>query len=131
MTVSSKKPLPAKLFIKENYRILLVNAPGNYQALLTPLPKGVKIMTNISDGNDLIHVFIKNRDEMEEHLGSIVVYLKQDGWLWVSYPKGGSKIKTDINRDSIWRYAKGLGLKAVHQISIDETWSAMRFRHAT
>ncbi|MFW9980338.1 MAG: hypothetical protein ACFFE3_00300 [Candidatus Thorarchaeota archaeon] len=46
----------------------------------------------------------------------------------MSYLKGTSKMKTDINRDTIWKYAKGLGLKAVHQISIDETWSAMRFR---
>ncbi|MHA2426240.1 MAG: hypothetical protein ACXAEF_15735, partial [Candidatus Thorarchaeota archaeon] len=55
-------------------------------------------------------------------------YMKPDGWLWISYPKGKSKIKTDVNRDSIWEYAKGFGLKAVHQISIDETWSSMRFR---
>ncbi len=69
-----------------------------------------------------------NRNEMEKQLSHLKDNLKQDRWLWVSYPKGNSTIKTDINRDGIWEYAKGLGLKAVHQISINATWTAMRFR---
>jgi hypothetical protein len=128
MVVSSTKSLPAKLFIKENYHIILVNAPDEYQARLTPLPEGVLISTSLSDDVDFIQVFFMDREELEQQLSSLIGHLKQDGWLWISYPKGSSKIKTDINRDSIWEYAKGLGLKAVHQISIDETWSAMRYR---
>lgn len=128
MVVSSTKPLAAKLFIKENYHILLVNAPEDYPSRLEPLPKGATITTVLCDENDFIQVFLLNRKEMEQQLGALKVHLKHDGWLWVSYQKGGSKIKTDINRDSIWNYAKGLGLKAVHQIALDDTWSAMRFR---
>lgn len=126
--MTSKKSLPAKLFIKDNYRVVLVNAPEDYQSLLNPLPDGVSITTTVSSGVDFIQVFLMNREEMEQQLETLKNHLKPDGWLWVSYPKGSSKIKTDINRDSIWEYAKGLGLKAVHQISIDDTWSSMRFR---
>ena len=128
MIVSSTKPLPEKLFMKENYNILLVNAPDDYQSKLTPIPSGVTISSTNRDDNDFIQVFFMNRNEMEKQLKSLKAHLKPDGWLWISYPKGSSKIKTDINRDSIWKYAKSLGLKAVHQISIDDTWSAMRFR---
>ncbi|MHA1964661.1 MAG: hypothetical protein ACXACG_06990 [Candidatus Thorarchaeota archaeon] len=126
--MSSTKPLPAKLFIKENYRIILVNAPSEYQSRLNPLPEGVVISTNLNEVADFIQCFFMNREELEQQLRTLKDYLKQDGWLWITYPKGSSKIKTDINRDSIWHYAKGLGLKAVHQISIDDTWSAIRFR---
>lgn len=126
--MSSKKSLTSKLFIKEHYTILLVNSPDDYQSLLGPLPNGVNITTEVGPDVDFIQVFFMNRDEMEKQLGNLKDHLKQDGWLWVSYPKGSSKIKTDINRDSIWKFAKELGLKAVHQISINETWSAMRFR---
>jgi predicted CoA-binding protein len=126
--MSLKKTLAAKLFIKENYRIILVNAPDDYQSLLGPLPKGVNITTEVNPDADFIQVFFMNRDEMEKQLSNLKDHLKQNGWLWVSYPKGSSKITTDINRDSIWKYAKELGLKAVHQISIDETWSSMRLR---
>jgi len=128
MIMSSTKPLPAKLFIKDNYDVVLLNAPAEYSAKLTPLPSGVKIKTTLVDKHDFIQVFLMDHEELKQQLSPLIVHLKQDGWLWISYPKGSSKIKTDINRDSIWEYAKGLGLKAVHQISIDGTWSAMRFR---
>ena len=105
-----------------------MNAPDDYQSQLTPLPEGVIISTNLYDEADFIQGFFMNREELEQQLGTMKDHLKKDGWLWVTYPKGSSKIKTGINRDSIWSYAKELGLKAVHQISIDETWSAMRFR---
>jgi hypothetical protein len=72
---------------------------------------------------------VKTRNELEKQLPSLKNHLTPDGFLWITYPKGTSKIKTDINRDSIWAYAKTLDLKAVHQIAVDDTWSAMRFRH--
>jgi len=50
--------------------------------------------------------------------------------LWVSYYKGTSKVKTDINRDMIYAYAHTIGLDGVGLVSIDDTWSAMRFKLA-
>ena len=37
-------------------------------------------------------------------------------------------MKTDINRDTIWAYARGVGFDAVFLISIDDDWSAMRLK---
>ena len=105
-----------------------MSAPEDYQSQLSPLPDGVTISNDVHSDADLIQAFFMNREEMEQQLESLTKNLKPDGWLWVSYPEGSSKVKTDINRDSIWEYGKGLGLKAVHQISIDDTWSSMRFR---
>jgi hypothetical protein len=126
----SSKSLAEKLYIRENYSIYLVNAPEEYKSLLGSLPSGVKFVRTTKNQVDFIQVFVKDRDELESNLGKLKSHLKPDGWLWISYPKGSSKIKTDINRDSIWEYAKGLGLKAVRQISIDDTWSTIRFRFA-
>lgn len=47
---------------------------------------------------------------------------------WVAYHKSTSPVKTDINRDSIWRYVKTLQMDAVSQISIHEDWSALRLK---
>jgi hypothetical protein len=46
----------------------------------------------------------------------------------VSYPKGTSKVNTDINRDTIGLYAQSIGLQPVAMISIDDTWSALRLK---
>jgi thiamine transporter ThiT len=43
-------------------------------------------------------------------------------------PKGGGKIKSDINRNVVWEIAEIVGMQCVTQIAIDETWSAMRCR---
>jgi hypothetical protein len=50
--------------------------------------------------------------------------IKEDGLLWISYPKKTSKIKTDIGGD-VMTHA---GYDGVSLISINETWSAIRFR---
>lgn len=128
MIVPSTKTLPKKLFIKEGYSIVLLNAPEDYETRLAPLPRGVSVHDGLDGLHDLIHLFVANREQLEGELPPLIDHLKDDGWLWVSYPKGSSKVKTDINRDSIWEYAVGLGLKAVHQMSVDEIWSAIRFR---
>ena len=54
--------------------------------------------------------------------------LKPQGLLWVTYPKGTSKMKVDVNRDIIREYSETIGLKTVAQIAIDETWSALRLK---
>jgi hypothetical protein len=53
-----------------------------------------------------------------------------DGLLWVAYPKGGAKIKTDVNRDRLWDALTGTGWRPVRQVALDDVWSAMRFRPA-
>ena len=124
----SSKPIPKKLFIKENYIVLLVNEPDGYRDLLIDLPDGVKIVSSSSEPVDFVHLFVRDKAELETHLEKTNAFVKKGGLYWVSYPKGSSKIKTDINRDSIWEFSKSLGIRPVTQISIDDTWSAMRFR---
>jgi hypothetical protein len=48
--------------------------------------------------------------------------------MWVTYHKGTSKVKTDINRDTINAYVHSIGLEGVAMISIDEDWSALRLK---
>jgi hypothetical protein len=70
-------------------------------------------------------------NDSKEYLGFLKTGLKNvepDSVLWFAYPKGTSKIKTDINRDSIRVTGEGFGITTVTAISIDDTWSALRFR---
>ena len=54
--------------------------------------------------------------------------LQPGGLLWFSYPKKTSRIATDITRDTGWDSLTKAEMRPVSQISIDETWSALRFR---
>lgn len=95
-----------------------------YLAKLGSLP-----IENELDGKfDFVHLFVQNKDEVDLLGPKAVEAVKPEGVLWISYPKGSSKIKTDINRDKGWDSIKAMGFVGVSMISIDETWSAMRFR---
>ncbi len=76
--ISLKNTLPVKLFIHENFRVVLVNAPDYYQSLLSPLSEGAIITSNISPDSDFIQVFIMNCIEMENQLSALKDHLKQD-----------------------------------------------------
>jgi hypothetical protein len=50
------------------------------------------------------------------------------GHLWFAYPKLSGAIKTDITRDKGWSALEPFDLLPVMQISLNATWSALRFR---
>lgn len=50
-----------------------------------------------------------------------------DRLAWIAYPKAG-QLGTDLNRDILWQHLLPRGITGVRQISIDDVWSAMRFR---
>ena len=127
--MSSNRPLFQRLFIKPGQRILLVSEPEGYRNLLRDLPSDVTISTTPRTNEVFAQVWVRDRNDLEKQLPRLVPLLSKDGWLWITYPKGSAKSGIDINRDTIWEYAKSLGLKAVHMISIDIKWSAMRLKN--
>ena len=78
--------------------------------------------------NTNVVVFINNNKEYLGFLKKDFKNIEADCVLWFAYPKGTSKIKTDINRDSIRTTGEGFGITTVTAISINDTWSALRFR---
>ncbi len=73
-------------------------------------------------------VFINNNKEFLHFLKTQLKNTEPDSVLWFAYPKGTSKIKTDINRDTIRTTAEEFGITTVTAISINDIWSALRFR---
>lgn len=79
--------------------------------------------------NNLV-VFINNKKELLQFLSTGLPKVAVDTVLWLAYPKGRSGIKTDIHRDIIRETAAEFAIRPVAAISIDDTWSALRFRPA-
>ena len=73
-------------------------------------------------------VFIHNNKDYLNFLKTGLKNIEPDSVLWFAYPKGTSKMKSDINRDTIRMTGEDYGITTVSAISIDETWSALRFR---
>ena len=75
----------------------------------------------------MIQVFLATKKELEQ-FAKLKKLLTEKGLLWVTYPKGTSKVKTDVNRDKIAAYANTVVLQAVAMVSIDDIWSALRLK---
>lgn len=126
----SDKPVVEKLLIKPGNGLLVLNAPKGYLEKLGPLPEKVTLLQEPISPVDVIQVFARDQKELEEFLKKVKPLLTDKNILWVTYLKGTSKIKTDINRDTIWKYAQTVGLKPVFLFSVDDDWSAMRLKMA-
>lgn len=124
----SDKSIAQKLFIKPGNKFLLVNPPAGYIAQMGQLPEGTILLSDSSCLVEVIQVFVTNRLELEAQLSQLKDLLAPKGMIWVTYHKGTSKVKTDINRDTINAYAGSLGLQSVAMISIDDDWSALRLK---
>lgn len=124
----SDKSIAQKLFIKPGNKFLLINPPAGYLAQMGELPEGTIILSDSSCLVEVIQVFVTNRAELIAQLPRLKELLTPKGMIWVTYHKGTSKVKTDINRDTINTYAHTISLEGVAMISIDDDWSALRLK---
>lgn len=120
-SLASKLRIPAG-------RLLFLNAPIGYVESLSDLPADAQVSTTPQGQFDFVQLFVPDSTAFAELGPQALGAVTYDGLLWVCYPKGGSKVKTDLNRDVLWRLAESRGLRPVAQVSIDEVWSAIRLR---
>src|SRR5580765_642392 len=126
-----------KLRIKENDTLLTINAPSDFKKGLQGLPAGVKITDSGKDpkaiGYNQVHWFVHNKAQLEKEMSRLMKLLKEGIIVWVYYPKGTSKIQTDLTRDKGWDclLSEGDKLTWISLISFDDTWSVFGFRPKT
>jgi Bacteriocin-protection, YdeI or OmpD-Associated len=120
-----------KLRIRENFILLAINAPHSFKKNIGTLPQGTKISTNANFFNQ-VHWFVVNKAQMEKELNAVLKLIKDHVVCWIYYPKGSSKIQTDLTRDKGWEsFLKHDELQWISLISFDETWSTFGCRLKT
>ena len=120
-----------KLKIKEGFTLLTINAPAEFKKNIGPLPAGVKISSEANNYNQ-VHWFVMNKAQMDKELNKILQLIKGEVVLWIYYPKGTSKLQTDLTRDKGWdNLLKHDELTWISLISFDDTWSTFGSRLKT
>jgi len=105
---------------------IVINAPAGLEEEFVTLGFATSFDKRTKSKNTL--VFVNNSREFVAFLMNGFVNTVPDSILWFAYPKVSSGIKTDINRDNLKVTAETFGITTVAAISIDNTWSALRFR---
>ena len=123
-----------KLGIEPKQHVIILNAPeGYFELIASMLPTDAELVTSSSPDSyfDVVILFVHNKAEVEKDTRLAINLAKSGGRLWISYPKQSSRVSTDINRDILWKIFPNSEWRPVTQISIDEIWSALRFRPKT
>jgi hypothetical protein len=118
------KTVSQKMGIKENSRALFVNAEKEALEKIN-LPT-LDIQEKLEEDLDYIHLFVKTQIEFIDYFPKLKSQLKPNGMLWVSWPKGG-KLGTDLNIKSVIKLGYDFGLVESTCLSINDTWSGLKF----
>lgn len=72
------------------------------------------------------HVFETRRSALEADLEALLTLLAPTGMVWVSWPKKGAKVETDITEDVVRAVALPLGFVDVKVCAVDAVWSGLK-----
>jgi hypothetical protein len=96
-----------------------------HRELIEPLPEGTSWADALEQATTAI-LFADDERTLRSLLDEHRQALAGPEYVWFAYPKGG---RADINRDSMYPIVAELtGMRPITQISLDDTWSALRFR---
>jgi len=121
-----------KLNYKGQRRIAVLNSAGPFLQGLHEVLGDVIIDTMIDQRcpYEFILIFVKNRAEVKQTAPVALHNLTADGILWFCYRKKSSlRSRPDLERDNGWEMLNEAGFYGIRMVSVDDEWSALRFRN--
>ena len=122
--MSAETALARKLKLREGPAAVL-NAPEGYLAALAP---GREFSRGLAGTFDWIQVFVANKAELAAVMPAVMEAVAPGGLLWLTFPKGSSKVQSDLTRDRGWESVPEDRLRWVTLVSVDAQWSAFALR---
>ena len=121
-------PLWQKLGLKPGQRLLLLDAPKDFDQLLAGAPGGIVRTTRVG-AFDAAVLFATTVRAQETHLARVLTKFTSGGMLWLAWPKKTSGVATDLSDEAVRRMGLAAGLVDIKVCAIDSTWSALKFVH--
>jgi len=124
-------PLLKKLQYKPPVVVYALNHPTEFEIALSMMKDHVAVATEWPAESDVSFVlsFVQSEKEIKNTMDLLQQRLIGDGILWFAFPKKSSKkYAVEINRDHGWDSLIQNGFVPVRSVSIDEDWTALRFR---
>lgn len=123
----SKRTLIEKLGIKSGSKLIFIDPPEGYDRLLGPLPKDTKLESSLIGKFNFIQYFVTSKLDLEKMFLILKKHVSPEGMLWICWPKGGSKIETNLNENVIRKIGLQNALVDVKVCAIDDDWSGLKF----
>ncbi len=119
-------PLVKKLGMRPDSQVLLVDPPPDFEQALGDLPAGVRLSLDPAGRPDLVIWFARSAEGLDAGLKRLLP-LTEGADLWIAWPKQASGLKRGLTQPGVRRAGLALGLVDFKIVSVDATWSALRF----
>lgn len=120
------RSVAAKMGIKEGTRAIFIHAqPDDLKSIGLP---NLNVASSLRGHFDYIHFFVTSQAALNKKFPGLRKHLKQTGMLWISWPKGKQK-DTDLSLPSVIKIGYDHGLVESKTLSVNSTWSAIKFTH--
>jgi hypothetical protein len=120
------KTVSEKMGLKSGARAIFVNAPEAAREAIDP--PALDVASELAGGFDYIHLFARTQAELDAVFPTLEAHLEPKGMLWVSWPKDKQR-GTDLTLAKVIKIGYDYGLVESKTLSVDATWSAMKFTH--
>ncbi len=124
-------PLFKKLNFKDHSHIVSINSSQTFKQELQKMESITHIVADTVHIKEIefILCFVTTQSEIDTFISENNHKFIGDTIIWLCYPKASSKRYTcEFNRDTGFHVLGTYNLEPVRQVSIDEDWSALRFR---
>ncbi|GAB3392521.1 hypothetical protein GCM10027568_19920 [Humibacter soli] len=111
-----------KLQLKPGVTVAVLGAPSGVD-----LGLDADAMVGDAARADAVIAFVTDSSAIDSVARPAIAAALEERLAWIAYPKAG-QLGTDLNRDSLAARVIALGGRPVRQVSIDDVWSALRFR---
>jgi hypothetical protein len=122
----STTPLAAKLGLRPNQRVLLLNPPEPYLLRLGAALAEADTQPGLTENLELVHLFTTDEQELRDQLPELLTHLADRGCIWVSWPKKSTGIYSQVDENFIRTVALPLGLVDIKVCAVDAIWSGLK-----
>lgn len=126
VTAKPSRTVAQKMGIKRGSRAHFAGASADAREAINP-PE-LEIVDDLAGDFDYLHLFVTRQDDLERGFPMLRDHLRPGGMLWVSWPKG-RRGGTDLTLPIVIKIGYSHGLVESTCLSVNETWSGLKFTH--
>ena len=123
---AARRTVAQKMGITPGSRAHLMAAPPSATVAIELPP--LVISPELDGQFDYLHLFTTSQMGMEDSFPALKEHLAVSGSLWVSWPKA-RKLGTNLALPTVIRIGYSHGMVESTCLSVDDTWSALKFTH--